>query len=652
MANFVLGKEMMWDTTNYHLYAGFSALHDRFGLDYFPAGPQSYFNPYVYVPFYLLATSALPAIAATSLLAVLQSALLWITYEIALQVAPSEERKVRVTAAACAVALALANPILIGEFGSSYADITTGELVLAAWLLLIRNVRSPTEARNLGAGLLLGAVSALKLTNAAHALAASVLVLFVPARPRARVRYLAGFALALGIGFAAVAAPWAMRLEHAFGNPFFPLLNGIFHSPQYSTGTMLDYQFIPGSLAEALRRPFAIAEPRRWVDNGFSSPDLRYALLLVVGAATVARFLWRRLRRASAAVLPQDNAVSRGLAALGCAFLVDWVIWLRESGDGRYFLPMACVAGILVIALIYQLLADQVRVRNYLLLAIFCAQVTQLALGAQYRYSAPWDDGPWFQVALPKSLQSTPALYFTYGDPPNAFMAPFLPRGSGIVNIGGAYALSPTGANGEKVERLIHRFAPHLQILLLHTFDPRNSPPLAVYLSQANDALEAFDLRLERGSCVRIAVSDASGSATVPAIDLLRSADRAAQSTAYLMSCGVGPAPAEAASVRSAEAVADRIFDHLERACPTLLQPARPVTQNVTAKGMQAWLRYYSGTHVSAIVGPFGVVVSYGIGGGPPDLLGKLSEWETAPPRLVCGRRNDLFYAKLLPGSP
>ena len=45
---------MAWDTLNYHLYAGFSAVNDRFAQDYFAAGPPSYFNPYAYVPFYAL----------------------------------------------------------------------------------------------------------------------------------------------------------------------------------------------------------------------------------------------------------------------------------------------------------------------------------------------------------------------------------------------------------------------------------------------------------------------------------------------------------------------------------------------------------------------------------------------------------------------
>src|SRR5882672_8740254 len=52
--NCVLGKDMAWDTLNYHLYSGFSALNDRFGQDYFAAGPLAYLNPYAYAPFYAM----------------------------------------------------------------------------------------------------------------------------------------------------------------------------------------------------------------------------------------------------------------------------------------------------------------------------------------------------------------------------------------------------------------------------------------------------------------------------------------------------------------------------------------------------------------------------------------------------------------------
>ena len=42
VVNFFIGKEMAWDLLNYHMYAGFGAVHYRLNLDYFPAGPQSY----------------------------------------------------------------------------------------------------------------------------------------------------------------------------------------------------------------------------------------------------------------------------------------------------------------------------------------------------------------------------------------------------------------------------------------------------------------------------------------------------------------------------------------------------------------------------------------------------------------------------------
>ena len=39
--NYLIGKEVGWDTLNYHLYAGFSAVNDRFAQDYFAAGPHN-----------------------------------------------------------------------------------------------------------------------------------------------------------------------------------------------------------------------------------------------------------------------------------------------------------------------------------------------------------------------------------------------------------------------------------------------------------------------------------------------------------------------------------------------------------------------------------------------------------------------------------
>jgi hypothetical protein len=651
VANYLLGKDMMWDTLDYHLYAGFSALHDRFGQDYFAAGPQSYFNPYLYVPFYLLARSGLPALVSTSILAIVQSAVLWLTYEMALAVASPETPARRSAIGVCTVVLAFANPILIAELGSSYSDITTAELVLAGWLLLLRAVGSPGTAAILCAGLVLGGVSALKLTNAAHALAAFVLLLFPPITWRARIRYAAVFALALGAGFLLIAAPWAIRLQHHFGNPLFPLLNDVFRSRQYSTGLTLDYRFIPDSLADALWRPFAIVAPVGMVDNEFPSPDLRYAVLLILGLVALIHWVGQRLRAAGPGAGADPMARSPGtrmLAALGCGFLVDWLLWLKASGNGRYFIAMACVAAVLAVALAFRLLAGRPKLRNYLLGAVLCAQVVQLTMGAGYRIHVPWDGGPWFEVTVPKPLAAAPRLYFLFGNPSNAFLASFLPPGSGFINIGGGYELDSAGANGRRIQSLIRGYEPHLRVVTVDSRRGAGRLPGPPDLTLVNDELARFGLRADPGDCSRIVLGDTVPTETFLAAPSAHAETGSPSHTSYLATCHVVLSPTAQAAFRDGERSADTIFDRLEDACPALFRPRHLQTRNFSDTSVQVWAREYSGTGLTVYVGSGRRVVVRAMDrGGPPEDLGSEREWLQAPPRVRCGRRDERYWVKV-----
>src|SRR5271168_1409757 len=379
VSNYLLGKDMAGDLLNYHLYAGFSAVHDRFAQDYFAGGPQSYFNPYAYVPFYGLVSAGLPALVIGSALAVVHSVILWLTFELAISVCPSLDPRKRVTMGILAVALAFVNPILMQQIGSSFADITTAEFVLAGWLLLASAVRTPGVARVVGAGLLLGLATALKLPNAIHALAGIALLIMLPVALQGRIRYGVGYAVSLGLGFVIAAAPWSYRLVRMFGNPLFPLMNGLFRSPEFTTEPLRHFRFIPETFAEALWRPFAIVAPVSRVHEELRAPDLRYAVLAVLIGLLMLRWLWRRLAHApdpSAGAKPDSSA--RVLTALGCGFGADWVLWLIGSGNGRYFLPMACVAAVMIVALLFRLFAARPGVRGSVLAAIFALQVVQL----------------------------------------------------------------------------------------------------------------------------------------------------------------------------------------------------------------------------------------------------------------------------------
>ncbi len=659
LASFLLGKDMRWDTLDYHFYAGFSALHDRFAQDYFPAGSQAYFNPYGYAPFYLLATSGLPALAVASMFAVLQSAILWLSYELALEIAPADDGRGRLGLAACALVLTLANPILISQFGSSYADITTAEMVLGGWLLLIRAVRSPRLARVICAGLLLGAASALKVTNSVHAISAVAVLLFLPTSWGVRVRYGMAFGLALAAGFAIVAAPWSIPLEQHFGNPVFPLLNSVFRSPQYPTATMMDYRFVPDSLSDALWRPFAISTPLFDVDDELQAPDPRYALVLIAAILLALQWGWKRISRSPAAPVSHEQTQSaRALAALGCGLLVDWCLWLRASGNGRYFLAMSCIAGVVGIALVFRAMAPIPKARNWLLVAILGAQLLQLCTGTDYRDYVAWDGRPWFQVAVPAELAAKPALYLSYGVQSNSFVVPFLAPGSGFVNLGGDFPLVRQGANGEKVESLIRRYAPHLRMLVPEQLIPGDPHPV-ISVSGADDAMESFRLRADTGDCATIIVSGAgaqpatrpityTGGHTRKVTPPLHGAPLVVPNTAYLASCRVVPDTTNRPDMTGSANRANLIFDQLEDACPLLFQPARPVTVYYGDKdGDNIWARRYLNTNLTVWVGSGWVHFIDPTRGGPAQYIGSVRDFEKGTPQITCSRQDERYYAKL-----
>jgi hypothetical protein len=638
LVNYLLGKEVGFDTLNYHLYSGFSAVHDRFAQDYFAAGPQSYGNPYAYAPFYALVSTGLPALAIGSVLAAVHSIIFWLTFELATYVCPASDPRRQLTFGLCAVAMAFVNPILLQQIGSSFADITTAELVLAGWLALVSAMRAPHAARIICAGLILGAASALKPTNTVHAFAGFVVLLMLPLDLRGRIAHGFRYGISLGLGFAIVSAPWSYRLERMFGNPFFPFMNNVFRSPEFTTEPLRHFRFIPETFAEALWRPFAMVDPTFMVHEELRAPDLRYAVLIVLLGMLGLRWLSRRLARPST---PMPRA-DRVLAALGLGLAADWIAWLYGSGNSRYFLPMSCVAAIVIVGLLFRLFDTRPKVRNYVLAAVLATQALQLYMGTEFRWNAaPWD-GQWFAVAMPEKLRSEPNLYLTIGIQSNSFLAPFLSRDAGLVNFSGNYPLGPRGANGARVEELIQRYAPHLRVLTLGAKLYEDGERHAPSRSEVDTAVQRFGLRTDPHDCTTITVRGLPPSdvqvTTLDSSKLLKSSTPAEQKprdATYLVSCGLVPDDRDRSAEIANQSAADLVLDRLEDACPELFQPRRPLTEHVGA----AWLRRYFNTDSNAWVSNGGVKFRQ-MRSHDLVYVGSESDWTQAPLKLACERRN------------
>jgi hypothetical protein len=646
-SNYLLGRDVLWDTLHYHLYAGFSALHDRFAQDYFAAGAASYVNPYAYVPFYALVASGLPALTIASVLAVAHGTILWLTYELAAAAQPGEDRHARLVVGGCAVALAFLDPILILQIGSSFADISTATLDLAAWVLLARAVRAPRTAWVVCAGLLLGAATALKPTNAVHAVAGTVLLLWLQGSWPYRLRCGLGYVAAGAVGFIVVAAPWALRIHRLFGNPLFPLFNNLFPSPGFPPEKWAAVRFIPGSMSEALWRPFAMIDPVRMVYQEARMPDIRYALLAVLSVVLLVRWLLRRFGPHSTA--PQPTAADPGarvLVALACALLLDWVLWLKTSGNGRYLLPMGSVAAVLIAAWLLRLLAAWPRARLYLFAGIFAAQLLEVCMGADYRWDPrPWG-GPWLDIEVPEKLATEPSLYLVIGMQSNSFIAPYLARDSGLIDFSGGYALGPDGPGGAHIRELIRRYQPRLRVLVngsqLYPDAARREPTQA----HVDQALARLGLRVDPSDCATITIVGVT-----PDIEFTVGSAESRGPPApvrKLLSCHLIPDDTNHAAELAQQRNADRVFDRLEDSCPELFQPRRVLSEQIGA----VWRRVYMNTDLQLHISGDLVRFFDPARGDDPVLLGRASEWRTQPPTIVCGRSNGHYFARVTAPNP
>jgi hypothetical protein len=645
--NYVLGKDMAWDTLNYHLYLGFSALNDRFAQDYFAAGPLAYLNPYAYVPFYAMVRSGLPALLICSIFAAVHSIILWLSFELGVAVCPSKDGYTRAFAGSCAAALAFMNPILMQQIGSCFADITTAELGLGGWLLLAGAVKLPRTSRVLCAGLIIGAASALKLSNALLAIAAIAMLAMLPLGWRGRIRHGFLYGISLAVGFAVVAAPWSYRLAKTFGNPMFPLFNSIFRSPEFSTeSTGSANRFIPESIGDALWRPIAMIDPVRMVHEELSAPDLRYALLITLVIALILRWGWRRLgKEVPPPRNPQLSESTRVLAALGCGLSVYWILWLSVSGNSRYVLAMACIAAAVLVGLLFRLFYSRPTMRNYFLAIIFICQAFQLYMGAEYRWNGvPWG-GQWFDISIPQKLKTEPNLYLSLSMQSNSFLAPFLAKDSGLVNVWGDYTLDPESANGARVKELIRKFSPNLRVAFV-TSKPYGNAGHPEPSSVVDDALQGYGLRPDMADCEIVTIRGLPPELEIRA-QTSSPQERQSLDTTYAAACHLIPDIIDRSALIARQRTVDLVFDRLEDACPKLFQPRRLASEHYG----DVWRRLYGATDIVVRI-RFGRV-KFSDQSRPHEAIdvGSENDWAKAPLRLDCGKRKGVYFANVLPAS-
>lgn len=623
-----LGKALHWDAINYHFYLGFAALNDRFALDFFAAGTPSYINPYAYVPLYLLTSAGVPAVAVVTILAALHSLILWLTYELALVVSPSATASERQAFAIVALVLAALSPVLLQGLGMTLVDVPLGALVVAGWLALAKSLRHGV-LRWVALGAVFGGLAAgLKLSNALYAAAALSMVAFFPGSWRRKLIGALVYGAACGLAFVAISGPWSLKLWQAFGNPLFPLLNDIFQSPDFTSASLRYERFRPATFWEFANRPFEMMMPMRRQHTEGSAPDLRFAALFIALVAAASPGL--QYVRARGTIQDPDTGEHREsvriLSAVTMAFVVAWCLWLKSSGNSRYFVPMGCVASVLLAAILhraYRRWKDPTLVGIAL---IVLAQAVQIAMGSDWRRNGDVWAGPLLPMQYPDRFRNEPYLFlstsFLSG---SAFLSQWHPE-SGMITISGFYTIGPDRPGWDRARDMIAQNADRMRLLtpLPKGYDETTGLPGPA--SHLDVYVRRFGLAVDADDCAFVKAQNNF-------VDAARVDERERWTT--WVTCRLLPNPAGAERyIREVRGV-DVIFDRVEATCPNLFHPPRPVTEQ-----HPNWTRLYNmGSEIQLWIADGRLLYRSPFLGGDPIDIGTVEAWSKAPQRIDCSRK-------------
>ena len=417
----LVGADATWDFRNYHLYDPYALLNKSFGVDIAPAHVQTYFSPTMDLFYYSLVRSisstpllnivfSLPHALAVALVFALTCRLL------------QPETTLEHVILGVLVAISATGAATGSTIATTMSEMLPACVILWALLLLVPRdlVSLPTLPRVFWAGVAFGGACGLKLTMSYATVAFALTLIVVPRRTYADLLtrpVLFGVGVLLGT-LALTGYWWAHQWEH-YGNPFFPMLNDVFRSPQAALESFVDPTFLPHSIGHALRAPWEWALQLSWSTGESRLRDPRFSLALIAAAIALVQAGFRRPRW-------------QPWPIVFCTvwFVVAFALWRVEFSIFRYLSILELLTGT-VMAVAVLPLARQMRINKTLAFASLallagCVLVTAYPRVNRTPAGAPLavEFGPLPPESMVLLLDNEPMAYLAaFADPSVRFIA-------------------------------------------------------------------------------------------------------------------------------------------------------------------------------------------------------------------------------------
>jgi hypothetical protein len=486
------GEDRAWDFRNYHWYIPYAFLHGRMAVDVAVAHQATFYNPFLDIPFYWLATHAHSWIAL-AVLGAAQGANIVPLYLIARSILRVEER---VLASAILALLCMTGSLTLYLAGTTYYDNVMSVFVLGGLALVIVNrdrLRDGALLQGGGialvAGVLVGSAVGLKLPEAPFALGFAAALAVLPGNTAHRTTRLLAGGLGGAIGVALFAGFWFVKMAHLTGNPLFPYFNQYFHSPLALTASYRDMRFIPKGLTLQLLFPLLFSIDWRVADDlPFHDMRVGIAYVLIIVALPLAFFARRK----------DDRLIAPDAAWALIAFAaVSYIAWLKIFGIYRYILLLEIMAPLLIaVAIDFWPLSRfaKLAAAGGVFVVMLCLTHDDLT------DRAPVQD-PYIQVAIPPIAHPDNTMILMTGETPMGFLAPSFPPQIPILRIDG-WMIAPRDGSRLTADtmRRVAAFRGDLYVVFNSFEAARNK-----------DALKAYGLAIVAHEC-RDIVTNLGGS--------------------------------------------------------------------------------------------------------------------------------------------
>lgn len=546
--SFLQGKDLNWDLLNYHFYAPYALLNWRFNQDFLAASVQSYLNPLLDLPFFVLARSGAADWVVSSGMCAIHAVNLLLLRRIACSVLIPREGSS--TGSGFWVELAVvaggAAPLFLSQIGSSLVDVLWSIPCLAAVSLWLQSAPAHRRLKDsFLIGLLSGVAVGLKMTAGYFALGLFLTEMLMLAwtRSRRNAHVLALHVLGGVLGVALSYGWWGWVLWSYYGSPVFPFFNDVVGAPGFPHEPLLNARFQPTGVWQILRFPVDVllADKNPYFEK--SVPDVRFLLVMVLGALALMKWVKHRHEH----VQGLGRLLKPG-AQLLLLISIYYVIWLKGSANGRYAMPLLLLIGVALVWLCFHVFEGP-RLRIYALISVMLAQGGLTAFGDDLRWhgKSAWH-GKAVEVveAANGSVLASPHTFLSLGTQTYAVTAAFAHTDSRFINLVGQKTAEPGGAQWRRLEPLLSEAGGTLRTLyglLAERDGSGGSGSIARALVAQELLLSSYGLALDRSDCQVIAVRGAAPGGGWSASDaertLIKSFVALEPEDAAVMSCRV-----------------------------------------------------------------------------------------------------------------